>query len=381
VEAKLRKITPKHFSSQREFPGTSGNTFDRILHFDESISTVPSIVWVIFYTLVAYLCSHFNAELAAILLLFMATDALLLRGLPLLKRSFGPVRPVWLTLEPLRFLFWLIPMPANLIFEIIGSLLIIYGFYFEPLSVRKRTFDIQHPKLPAGSSLKVLHFGDLHMERFTVREQKILAFIEQEKPDLILFSGDLLNLTYLHDPVAHSDMKYFLNQLQAPLGIWGVKGSPSVDLPELFPDLIENTPLKLLEDQQVLIHSGGAQIDLVGLTCSHNPDTDHARLSSFVHNNGHFSILLHHSPDIAPLTCNDGFDLQLSGHTHGGQIRIPGLGALFTGSLYGKQLESGIYKLREMLLYVTRGIGLEGAIAPRVRVFCPPEIMFFTLHA
>jgi len=77
----------------------------------------------------------------------------------------------------------------------------------------------------------------------------------------------------------------------------------------------------------------------------------------------------------------DGFDLQLSGHTHGGQVRFPVVGALVTGSLYGKQLESGIFRLKEMLLFVTRGIGMEGAAAPRVRVFCPPEIMFITYHS
>jgi len=51
--------------------------------------------------------------------------------------------------------------------------------------------------------------------------------------------------------------------------------------PDLFPELIENTPLKLLEDQQILIQSGDVAIDLVGLSCSHNPDADHTRLSSF----------------------------------------------------------------------------------------------------
>jgi predicted MPP superfamily phosphohydrolase len=381
VDLKLRQSTPKHFSSQSEFPGTTGNLFDRILHFDDAIRSVPSIAWVVLYTGLAFLFSHFELNLAAILILFMATDAALLRGLPVLKRSFGPEKPVWLILEPLRFLFWLIPMPLSLILELVGSLLIIYGFYLEPLSVRKRSFDMLHAKLPAGASLKILHLGDLHMERFTVREQKILSQIEYEKPDLILFSGDLLNLSYLHDPAARSDVKRFLNQLHAPLGVWGVKGSPAVDLPDLFPELIENTPLKLLEDQQILIQSGDLAIDLVGLSCSHNPDADHTRLSSFFHSGDHFSILLYHSPDIAPLTCMDGFDLQLSGHTHGGQVRFPVVGALVTGSLYGKQLESGIFRLKEMLLFVTRGIGMEGAAAPRVRVFCPPEIMFITYHS
>jgi predicted MPP superfamily phosphohydrolase len=91
-------------------------------------------------------------------------------------------------------------------------------------------------------------------------------------------------------------------------------------------------------------------------------------------------ILLYHSPDLAPLACQKGIDLQLSGHTHGGQVRLPFYGAIFAGSLYGKRFESGRYQLADMTLYVTRGIGMEGAAAPRVRFLCPPEISVWEIH-
>ena len=87
-----------------------------------------------------------------------------------------------------------------------------------------------------------------------------------------------------------------------------------------------------------------------------------------------FTILLYHSPDLAPQAAGLDIDLQLSGHTHGGQVRLPGLGAIVTGSLYGRRFQSGKYSLGNMTLYITRGIGLEGAGAPRVRFLCPPEI-------
>jgi predicted MPP superfamily phosphohydrolase len=97
------------------------------------------------------------------------------------------------------------------------------------------------------------------------------------------------------------------------------------------------------------------------------------------HANGDFNLLLHHSPDLAAYASNAGIDLQLSGHTHGGQIRLPLYGAIVTGSLYNKKFESGRYQVHDMTLYVTHGIGMEGCAAPRVRFLCPPEIILWEI--
>ena len=93
------------------------------------------------------------------------------------------------------------------------------------------------------------------------------------------------------------------------------------------------------------------------------------------------NILLYHTPDLAPEASRLGIDLQLSGHTHGGQVRLPFYGALVTGSLYGKRFEAGRYQLERMVLYVSRGLGLEGAGAPRVRFLCPPEMILWEISA
>jgi predicted MPP superfamily phosphohydrolase len=69
----------------------------------------------------------------------------------------------------------------------------------------------------------------------------------------------------------------------------------------------------------------------------------------------------------------------LSGHTHGGQVRLPWFGALVTSSLYGKAFEMGRYQLAGLTLYVTRGIGLEGSAAPRARFLCPPEVIVWEI--
>jgi hypothetical protein len=90
---------------------------------------------------------------------------------------------------------------------------------------------------------------------------------------------------------------------------------------------------------------------------------------------------LYHSPDLAEAAAQAGVDLYLAGHTHGGQVRLPGWGALVTMSAYGKRFEAGQYRLGPTTLYVSRGIGLEGLRLPRVRFLCPPEIVSIQLSA
>jgi predicted MPP superfamily phosphohydrolase len=90
---------------------------------------------------------------------------------------------------------------------------------------------------------------------------------------------------------------------------------------------------------------------------------------------------LYHTPDLAPVAAAQGVDLQLSGHTHGGQVRLPFFGALFTSSLYGKKFEAGRYQVGALTLYVSRGIGLEGKGAPRARFLCPPEMILWEIGA
>ena len=96
--------------------------------------------------------------------------------------------------------------------------------------------------------------------------------------------------------------------------------------------------------------------------------------------NGVPRILLYHTPDLMPLATKQGVDLYLSGHTHGGQIRAPFYGAILTSSQFGKRYEMGRYVEGKTDLYVSRGVGLEGMGAPRIRLFAPPEITLITIE-
>jgi predicted MPP superfamily phosphohydrolase len=94
-----------------------------------------------------------------------------------------------------------------------------------------------------------------------------------------------------------------------------------------------------------------------------------------------YKLLLYHSPDLIEVAAEGGIDLYLAGHTHGGQIRLPVYGAVFTSSRLGKRYEMGQYTVGETVLYVNRGLGMEGSIAPRARFLCPPEIAVVEIGA
>jgi len=142
------------------------------------------------------------------------------------------------------------------------------------------------------------------------------------------------------------------------------------------------TNLRWLQDERVTIGTDGRQVEIVGLRCTHIPPDDAPRLQALLNGGAasdRFTILLYHSPDLAPDAAQMGIDLQLSGHTHGGQVRLPLYGALYASSIYGKRFEMGLRRVGALQVYTSRGIGLEGMGAPRVRFLCPPEIVLFEI--
>jgi uncharacterized protein len=375
-------IKERDFSHLNQFPGETGNPFDIALHRLEKLEKLPWPGFLLLLFLLAVLVAIFDLSKGAFLFAFFVVDWILLAFLPKKEISFGPPKPPTLILAILRSISAVFAFPLFLLLQFLGVGLIIYGFWIEPHRLTITYQKLSSPKLSNQRPLRLLHLGDLHIERITAREKKLNQLVEDLKPDLILFSGDILNLSFLNDPQAWNAARQVISEWQAPLGTYLVSGSPAVDLPENLPDLIKDLPLIWMQKSRVTLEFDHQQIDLIGLNCTHRPAQDGPQLASLIPSPPEFfSILLYHSPDLAPVAARLGVDLQLSGHTHGGQIRLPWFGPIFTGSLYGRAFQSGRMKLNSMTLYITRGIGLEGAAAPRVRFLCPPEIILWEISA
>lgn len=379
-------MLPKDFSRATRLPGTTTHPFDALVRLADLVESLPALVFAALLFALALVPTFADLPRALGLLLFVLGDWILLAALPRAGKSFGPAKPPTLALALLRAPFAALLLPLAALAQLCGSALVVYAFWIEPHRVHVTRQHLQSAKLkPGAPPLRVLHLGDLHVERVTAREREMLKRTRVLAPDAILFSGDFLNLSNIHDPVAWEDARAILRELRAPLGVYAVTGSPPVDKPDVIPPLLNGLGnIRWLRDERVTLDHAGQRVALVGITCTHDPAIDGASLDDTLRVHGgpdDFTILLYHTPDLAPVAAAQGVDLQLSGHTHGGQVRLPFFGALFTSSLYGKKFEAGRYQIGALTLYVSRGIGLEGKGAPRARFLCPPEMIVWEITA
>ncbi len=374
-------IEARDFSNRERFPGLTGNFFDIALHKAMNVEKIPDGIFFFLLIVLSFLGFWRNELLCLVMVVFFIFDWISISLLPRYRRSFGPIKPQVMILAFSRLLpVFFTPIMIWFPLQILGCVLQVYAFWIEPFHIKVSHQTVETGKIPAGEKFRILHIGDLHLERSSVREERLNQLIRELSPDAIFFSGDYLFLSSIRDRNAWSDLKKVLNEWEVPLGTFGVTGSPAVDLPENFPELLEGTPVTLLVDETAILQKGSASIQIIGLECTHKPHEDAPRLRKILRElpNG-YKILIHHSPDLAPQIQNDGIDLHLAGHTHGGQVCLPFIGPIFTGSLYGLVFKSGKYVLNNTILYITRGLGLEGLSAPRVRFLCPPEIVMWEI--
>ena len=337
--------------------------------------------------------------------LFCLSDWLLLRILPHLQLSFAPALglPLAASLLVRSCVFAALsgaillarrkrravggeraPRSAVLLFVFLNlgfSLVQVDAYVVEPLLVETTEIKLEYGQLdPALPPVRLVHLTDTHIERSSFREEEIVRKVNALRPDLIVFTGDYLNLSYLHDPAAAEQFGRFVARLQAPYGIYAVRGTVE-PVPGMMADLIRDTGIVWLEQEAVTIEVRGQALTLVGVACSHEPEVDAARLAQSLEGipEGDLTVLLYHSPDLILEASERQVDLVLSGHTHGGQIRLPVLGPVVTFSRYGRKYASGLFQEGGTIMYVSRGLGFEGGSLPRARFLCRPEIVSIEL--
>ncbi|MEQ9069767.1 MAG: metallophosphoesterase [Gimesia chilikensis] len=241
----------------------------------------------------------------------------------------------------------------------------------------RKTFQL--PRLPQSwDGLKILHLSDLHYSGTLKREYFIeLCHIGQEaQPDLIIFSGDLLD-----EMICLDWLQETLGSLQAPLGCFFILGNHdwNQDSQQIRQSLTELGWVDLTLEPVCLQHAGhslymtGTEAPWMGGLPALKRSADGAGIDV----ESDFTLLVSHTPDNYHWAARQGYDLVLSGHTHGGQVRIPPLGPIFAPSLHGTRYTSGTFFRGSTLLHVSRGVS---GIHP-LRWFCRPEISLLTLQA
>ncbi len=243
------------------------------------------------------------------------------------------------------------------------------------LDLTERMIDV--PRLaPALDGLSIVHFSDFH---FTGRVgkgyfQEVVRRANEIQPDLVAITGDLVDHSDCIDWIPDT-----LGRLSGRYGVYFVLGNHDIR--------IDTDRLRKALTDSGLVDLGGRwmKIDILGepVVLAGNelpwlaPAADMTRCPQRTPGGGPLRIVLSHSPDQLDWAQAHDADLLLAGHTHGGQIRFPLIGAILTPSRVGVKYSSGIFYAPPTIMHVTRGVS--GRLP--VRLNCPPEMARLVLRA
>src|SRR5256885_1117820 len=211
-------------------------------------------------------------------------------------------------------------------------LLLINAWTTEPNWTKATSHATWFKHLPEEfNGLVVVHLSDLHMRKYGARERRVVARLAESTPGVIVITGDLT--LEGSDPATIRQFLTALRDLKPTFGIWAVLGNydhwnPLAPSKDAIRQFYNNAGVALLVNEGGRIGRGLDTLSLIGVD---DPFSGYANLGASLRGMQRtpFAILLTHSPEIFMKADLIKFDLVLAGHTHGGQVRLPGIGALW----------------------------------------------------
>jgi len=281
---------------------------------------------------------------------------------------------------------------------------------WEATSYRLRRTEV--PVLPVDQpDLRILHLSDLHMTPRRHRLQEWVSSLAELRPDLVIVTGDFLAHADAVGPVVDSleplmhvpgafvlgSNDYYAPRPINPLAYLAGPSDLHPDRPELpWPDLVARLTgagWEHLPNQRRVINAGNRVVEIRGVDDPHIERDDYALIAGSATSDVDLAIGIAHAPYLRVLDAMaaDGVALTLAGHTHGGQVRLPGVGALVTNCDLDRSRARGLssherplsefapHEDTRMALHVSAGLGTS-PYAP-IRFACPPEATLLTLVA
>jgi len=250
-----------------------------------------------------------------------------------------------------------------------------YGNLIEPNRLSLERVSVPIPNLPESlQGTKIAVLSDFHLHPFTKIEhiQAAVDLANANAPDICVLLGDYVDATV----DAIHELAPVLGRLNPRFGVFGVLGNHDYwKGRHVVRDALRKSGVTVLENSGLLLQIGSHPIFLAGLESAWagHPNIN---LALSKRREADPVILMMHEPDFADTAAADGrIALQLSGHSHGGQVRVPLVGAIRLPS-WGRKYDQGLYKLDGMRVYTNRGIGM---VKHPVRFNCPPEVTVMTL--
>ncbi|MGP4109272.1 metallophosphoesterase [Virgibacillus sp. L01] len=271
----------------------------------------------------------------------------------------------------------------------IGSLLALVGLsggtYYYAREIEPTMLDINQQilsssKIPKSfNNFKIIQFSDTHIGYHYSLDQfaELVKTINAQNPDIIVFTGDLVDKPHTYN--WNNELIKTLRKLKANHGKYWIYGNHDHGGygTDIVKDVMDKAEFHLLKNSYTSIKINNEEIALAGIddVMLGNPDLEKTLANS---DPNLFTLLLAHEPDFADTTVHFPVDVQLSGHSHGGQVRLPFIGHLYT-PMYAEKYVQGKHILQneKLTLYVNRGLGTTRL---PYRFLCKPEIHTFTLR-
>ena len=284
------------------------------------------------------------------------------------------------------------PVHLRVVMGVFGALsvallpLALHMTFVEPFDVRVEQVEVALSAQRSGQKpVRIAVLADVQTPGFGDYEERVLQLVAAQKPDLILLPGDVLQT--LHGggegfEAKLPEMRRFLNRLEAPYGVFLVSGDVDPD-PHA---LVEGTHVRLIDGEVVHQRVHDRELTLAGVALRYFTPQARRVIGQLEQSPGaqDIRLLLAHRPGVVEVEAPSQpsrIDLTVVGHTHGGQVNIPGLGPLITMTSLPRHIAAGgLHEHAHRRLYLSRGVGMERRDAPRLRFNCPPEITLITLR-
>ena len=254
-----------------------------------------------------------------------------------------------------------------------------YSYFIEPRQLELNSYIVQDEQL---KGVKIVFAADFHIKPYgKKRLAKIVKMINDENPDLVVSSGDYVCGHTRHSTMPIEDISKKLGEVKSKYGFYTSLGNHDGWYgPDIVTKSLEENGIKVLSNSNIMLNINGHKLYISGLEDydTGKPDVDKALMGIETDENGKYIepvIILSHSPDMFKKVPKET-TLTLAGHCHGGQVRLPLIGAIFTASAYGDKYTRGWIQEKDGLvmkvdvkkpiklqkdiktLFVTRGIGV-----------------------
>ena len=268
-------------------------------------------------------------------------------------------------------------------------LVVLIRIYIDNEIPKVSNIEIKSDKLPkVFDGYKIVHLSDLHSKNFGNNNEMLIDMIDNESPDIIVMTGDMVTANEKDFTVFYNLVKKLVKKYKIYYIYGNHEGELSLKLKNEITTFLKENGVIILDNDYISIKKDGEEINLYGLCYtqkyySYKSGNKHIVTENYIKNKlgtidkKKYNILLTHNPLFFDAYAGYGFDLTLSGHVHGGLIRLPFIGGIFSPERkFFPKYSAGVYEKDDSKLVVSRGLsrGTKG-----FRFLNRPDIVSITL--